>query len=359
MDSLLVTPKPQSKKVAYIISAIVLVAAVTGVLAAYRHQSVATNLVASPSLESTLLSDLFSQWKLTYQKSYSTEEEEAHRFQTFQDNYAFIVNWNADTTQTSKVGLNKFADLNTAEFGALQHCLSPMKERIPTPGIIEVSIVDLPDFINWQTAGAVTSVKNQGQCGSCWAFSAAGGLEGLFVITGWQLMSFSEQQMIDCSDSFGNDGCNGGLPDQAYAYSVQYGNQLASAYPYTGTQGSCEYSDLVIFRVSTTHVDVTPNNWTALAQAVTLNPVSVLIEADQPVFQLYTSGIISSASCGTTVDHAVLVTGYATGADSGTWYVKNSWGADWGQSGYVQIAMAMAGTGQGICGIYTMPSYPQ
>jgi C1A family cysteine protease len=357
MDSLLITPKPQSRKGTYIIAAIALLGAIAGVVAAYQYHGVATNLVALPGLESTLLSDLFAQWKLTYQKSYTTEEEEAHRFQTFQDNYNFIVKFNADKTHTSTVGLNKYADLNTAEFGALQNCMSPKKVHIATPGIKEVSVEGLPQTVNWVAAGATTPVKNQGQCGSCWSFSTTGGLEGLCVISGYELMSFSEQQLVDCSDSFGNNGCSGGLPDYAYEYSAQYGNEQESTYPYTAVQGSCQYNQGSAYQITTTHVDVAPDSWSALAQAATVNPVSVGIEADQSVFQLYTSGIINSASCGTSVDHAVLVTGYDLGA--GAWTVKNSWGADWGVAGYVQIAINSGTGGPGICGIYSMPSYPQ
>jgi len=360
MDSLLVTPKPQSRKGAYIIAAIALLGAIAGVVAAYQYQSASTNLLASTDLHSTLLSDLFSQWKLTYQKSYSTVEEEAHRFQTFQDNYNFIVNWNADETKTSTVGLNEYADLNTAEFSAVKNCMSPKKEHIATPGIKEIPAVELPSSINWQQAGATTPVKNQGQCGSCWSFSTTGGLEGLCVIKGYELMSFSEQQLVDCSGSFGNQGCNGGLPDYAYEYSAQYGNELESNYPYVAAQQSCAYSnDAPAYQITTTHVDVAQYNWQALAQAATVNPVSIGIEADQPVFQLYTGGIITSASCGTSVDHAVLVVGYDLTASTPYWYVKNSWGASWGDAGYVMIAINGASTSAGICGIYSMPSYPQ
>jgi cathepsin L len=357
MDYLIVTPKPQSRKTAYIMAAIALLGAIVGVVAVYQYQSMATNLVASPCLESTLLSDLFSQWKLTYQKSYATKQEEAHRFQTFQDNYAFIVKFNADKTQTSTVGLNKFADLNTAEFGALMNCMSSKKEHIATSAIKETPIKYLPVYIDWIQTGAVTAVKNQGQCGSCWAFSATGGLEGLTVISGHQNLVFSEQQLIDCSGSYGNEGCSGGYPDYAYEYSSKYGNEQEIDYPYTAVQGTCQFNEAWTHLITTTHVDVAPDNWFALGTAVTVNPVSIGIEADQPVFQLYTSGVINSAACGTTVDHAVLVVGF--NIDLNYWLIKNSWGADWGFAGFVYIAINSNIAGPGICGVYNMPSYPQ
>jgi cathepsin L len=361
MDYLVVTPIPQSKKrtsaYAYIIAAIAVLGAIAGVVAAYQYQSVTTTLVASNELESTLLSDLFSQWKLTYQKSYATEEEEAHRFQTFQDNYAFIVKFNADKTQTSTVGLNKFADLNTVEFGALMNCLEPKKEHIPTPGIKETPLGFLPVSFFWNTQGAVTGVKNQGQCGSCWAFSATGGLEGLAHIQGHPPMDFSEQQLIDCSGSYGNNGCNGGYFDAAYEYSAVYRNEEEATYPYTAVQGSCQYNPGSAYQITWRHVDIAPDDWVALGWGVMVNPVSVTVEADQPVFQLYTSGIINTAACGQAVDHAVLVIGFDI--DQNFWFIKNSWGIDWGMNGFAYIAIVGPTYGSGVCGIYTNPSYPQ
>jgi len=356
MESLLTTPKPQSKKGVYIVAAIALLGAIAGVAAAYQYNTDSTTLISSANL----LSDLFSQWKLAHDKSYASVEEEAHKFQVFQDNYLFIVNWNADKTHRSTVGLNQFADLNTVEFGALMNCLSPKKSHnanVSAPTVDVRTLQNLPNTMNWQQAGAVTGVKNQGDCGSCWSFSTTGGLEGLNFINSGNLLSFSEQQLVDCSSSYGNNGCNGGLPDYAYEYSAANGNELESVYPYQGVQGQCQYNQGSAYGVTSQHVDVAQDNPTALAQAVTVNPVSIGIEADQPVFQLYTGGVIDGASCGTSVDHAVLVVGYDL--TNQYWYVKNSWGATWGVSGYVSIAMDQSSSPAGVCGIYSMPSYPQ
>jgi C1A family cysteine protease len=169
---------------------------------------------------------------MAYGKVYGSEAETAMRFATFSANYLFIVNWNADPTATSQVGLNQFADLSTAEFSAQIGCLIT-----PTTAsnAVNTSVnVEIPATVNWATAGAVTPIKNQGQCGSCWAFSTTGSLEGVnFIFNGGKLLSFSEQQLVDCSDSYGNQGCNGGLMDNAFKYVMANGIELESVYPYT------------------------------------------------------------------------------------------------------------------------------
>jgi len=362
MEPLLTQPRPVSRKGAYIVAAIALLGAISGVVAAYQYNgNMNTTLYTSKDLNTQAMSDLFEQWKLAHGKTY-TGEEHVHRFESFQNNYLFIVNWNADPTQTSTVGLNEYADLNTVEFKALKSCLGGIKQSNTSTAPVhsDEDISAIPTSWNWNSQGAVTPIKNQGQCGSCWAFSSTGSLEGLNFLQGPQkgtLLSFSEQQLVDCSASYGNQGCNGGLMDNAFTYTAAKGIEQESVYPYTAVTGTCKYNAADITKVNTGHTDVAPSNQNALLTAAANQPISVAIEADQSVFQLYTGGVITSKACGTSLDHGVLVVGWGTSGTQAYWIVKNSWGASWGLSGFVWIARSTA-TGPGICGIASLPSFP-
>lgn len=214
----------------------------------------------------------------------------------------------------------------------------------------------LPDSIDWSQQGAVTPIKNQGQCGSCWAFSTVGSLEGRNQIATQNLVSLSEQQFVDCDKV--DQGCNGGLMDNAFKYVMNSGGACTeNSYGYTGRDGSCQASSCTVGVQSsaiTGYKDVDGTE-EALAEAVAQGPVSVAVDAESK-FQLYSGGIVTS-NCGTSLDHGVLTVGY--GEESGTkyWKVKNSWGASWGEDGYIRLLKGKGGAGE--CGILTgPPSYP-
>ena len=215
----------------------------------------------------------------------------------------------------------------------------------------------LPTSVDWRDHGAVTPVKNQGQCGSCWTFSATGAMEGAWALKTGKLVSLSEQQLVDCVTQ--DQGCNGGQMDDAFEYVMETPICSDSEEPYEARDDTCQKcSSTILFSGCR---DIPPNNQLALKEAVALyGPVSVSIEADQSYFQLYTGGIITDKRCGTNLDHGVLVVGY--GEDPTThqmyWLVKNSWGADWGDGGYVRIARTESENDPGVCGIAMQASYP-
>jgi len=230
-------------------------------------------------------------------------------------------------------------------------------------------VESLPDSVDWVSNGAVTPVKNQGQCGSCWSFSTTGSLEGAFYLKTGTLDSFSEQQLVDCDNrkNGGKDmGCNGGLMDNAFSW-IEKNKGLCTedSYPYesgtTTTAGSCQTScDVVSGSDITSFTDVTPKSDEAMMTALSQQPVSIAIEADQKDFQLYKSGVFTG-SCGTNLDHGVLAVGYGTSEDGTDFYkVKNSWGTTWGDVGYILLGRGDDfNKGSGQCGMLLQASYPE
>jgi C1A family cysteine protease len=218
----------------------------------------------------------------------------------------------------------------------------------------------LPPSVDWSAIGAVTPVKDQGQCGSCWAFSTTGALEGAWFVKHAALFNLSEQQLVDCSTEEGNQGCNGGLMDDAFQYVIDnHGLTTDAQYPYTATgPNTCVATGLPLVANATSFVDVPVNSQEALMTAVLQQPIAVAIEADQNAFQFYASGVLTKP-CGTQLDHGVLLVGYGTQDSLDYYKVKNSWGADWGMEGYVLLGRGSQYNGnQGQCGIQMDPSYP-
>jgi C1A family cysteine protease len=306
------------------------------------------------------LEKAFEQFQKDFHKKYE-ESEKQHRFNAFVENFNFVQRRNAEVAGAFQVAINQFADMTPDEFslthGGLLQTSRPF-EGLKYLGTHQYSGTALPASVDWTAKSAVTPVKNQQQCGSCWAFSSTGALEGAFAIATGKLVSFSEQQLVDCSKAFGNQGCSGGLMDNAFTYEEGTAICTEDSYPYTAQVGVCKASNCTAGAPKgavTGFKDVNINDTQALMEAVAQQPVSVAIEADQMSFQLYHGGVLTT-DCGSKLDHGVLVVGYGTDNGVDYWKIKNSWGPQWGESGYIRIKRGLLGPGE--CGIKSDPSYP-
>jgi KDEL-tailed cysteine endopeptidase len=298
----------------------------------------------------------FGRFLEKFDKAYESVEESMHRFSVFRKNLDLIKEHNA-AGKSWKLAVNEFADLTWDEFRKAHLGLKKVSvdASIPRFELNLDGLVTIPDSVDWTEKNAVTPIKNQGQCGSCWAFSTTGSVEGAIAIKTGKLVSVSEQQLVDCSTSEGNQGCNGGLMDDAFKYIISNkGLCTESDYPYTAADGSCRTCTPSVQIKS--FVDVAQSNLDALKAAVAQQPVAVAIEADQMGFQFYSSGVFSG-TCGTNLDHGVLVVGYGSLNGQDFWKVKNSWGASWGANGYILLSRTN-GSGPGQCGVAMQPSYP-
>jgi cathepsin L len=282
-------------------------------------------------------------------------EEFNFRMENFAAVDAFIQEHNASNASYT-AGHNQFSDWSHAEYKSILGYVRGEAD-VRSPVLLDESAN--ADTVNWVTAGAVNAVKDQGQCGSCWAFSSTCALEGAHFVASGELLSFAEQQLVDCAGlKYGNMGCNGGLQTNAYKYYAA-GNDaiLESDYAYTAKDGHCQYdskphTDVLESSLS----DVTVNNVAQMKAAVTKSVLAVAIEADKMCFQTYKSGIFDNSKCGTTLDHAVAVVGYGTDAGQEYWIMRNSWNTTWGDKGYMK--MAITGDDAGICGVQSDPQLP-
>jgi len=301
----------------------------------------------------------FAGFVAKYNKIYG-KDDLVHRYNVFKTNLDFITATNQKNLSYT-VGMNKFGDMTFEEFHAKFTGYNRIKRDfirskngpVNTP---RDHVLKNPSSVDWRSKGAVTPVKDQGQCGSCWAFSATGSMEGAWVIAGKTQTSISEQQLVDCSGAQGNQGCNGGLMDYAFEYVIaNKGITTEKNYPYKAVDQRCK-SPLPASAVTISgYTDVPTNSDSALEDAVAQAPISVAIEADQPAFQFYTSGVFDAA-CGDMLDHGVLAVGYNTLNNKKYWIVKNSWGQDWGNQGYIWMVRK---DGEGQCGINMAASYPK
>jgi len=338
----------------------------SSVVAAVAAMPIAENLHDRAFYE-----EKFFNWLSEHKVQARDGQHFAQMIQNFANNDDVIANHNAQKLGF-ELGHNQFSHLSLDEWRA--YVGTGLSRPMVTDEPLEIhaapaDVSTLAASIDWTTLGAVTPVKDQGQCGSCWSFSATGAMEGAYKNKHGSLPSFSEQQFVDCDNrqNGGTDmGCNGGLMDSAFKWATKNGGICTeSGYPYvsgtTKTAGTCKTTcSKVSSSAPSGFVDVTVNSDSALMSALNINPVSVAIEADTKEFQLYKSGVFT-ATCGYNLDHGVLAVGYGTDAASGKdfYKVKNSWGTGWGEAGYIRFVRGISQK-QGQCGILSgPPSYPK
>ncbi|KAF8796178.1 procathepsin L-like [Argiope bruennichi] len=307
------------------------------------------------------LNEYWEHFKKVFNKSYNRYEESARRL-IWESNIAEITRHNLDAdlgVHSYKRGINMFSDMSKEELSSKANCLKRSGNFLSSGSVwLPPLNADVPDKVDWREKGLVTGVKDQGHCGSCWAFSATGSLEGQHKRKTGNLVSLSEQNLIDCSRAEGNDGCNGGWMDQAFQYvKKNHGIDTEKAYPYVDGEDSCHFKKSGIGATCTGYVDIPSGDEKALMIALaTVGPISVAINASGN-FMDYDSGIYSPRDCNggeEDLSHGVLAVGYGSENGKDYWIVKNSWGDSWGEKGYIR----MIRNNNNKCGIATKASYP-
>jgi len=313
----------------------------------------------------------WTDYKHFHSKVYASPAEEMYRRAVWEANHRYIQEHNAEAAQgmhTYELGHNKYSDLNSDEyrhvmlglrFNGIQRNVERRMKNVPLANFGEHVPKGQPTSVDWRKEGYVTAIKDQGQCGSCWSFSATGSMEGQHFNKTKTLVSLSEQNLCDCSGPEGNQGCEGGLMDQAFDYVIKNGGiDTEASYPYTAQDSStCNFNKANVGATISSYVDIPSGNESALITAIaTVGPISVAMDASLPSFQLYHKGVYSPTGCSSSqLDHGVLAVGYdMTNTEQKYYIVKNSWGKTWGMEGYFW----MARNKNNMCGIATAASYP-
>ncbi|QCD87533.1 cathepsin L [Vigna unguiculata] len=297
--------------------------------------------VTCRTLQDVSMYERHEEWMSRYGIVYKDPQEREKRFRIFKQNVKYIEASNNAANKPYQLGTNQFADLTNEEFVARRnrfkgHMCSSI---IRSTTFKYENVTAVPTTVDWRQKGAVTPVKNQGQCGCCWAFSAVAATEGIHALTTGKLISLSEQELVDCDTKGVDQGCEGGLMDDAFKFIIKnHGLNTEANYPYKGVDGKCNAKAEAIDAATITgYEDVPVNNEDALEKAVANQPVSVAIDASGSDFQLYKSGVFTG-SCGTELDHGVTAVGYGVSDDGRKyWLVKNSWGTEWGEEGYIRM----------------------
>ncbi|XP_030957117.1 vignain-like [Quercus lobata] len=304
--------------------------------------------------------ELYEKWRSHHTASQDLNEKHK-RFNVFKENVKHVHKVNK-MNKPYKLKLNKFADMTNHEFSS-SYASSKVSHHRMFQGIRQVTgfmhekIDNLPTSVDWRKQGAVTGVKDQGKCGSCWAFSTVVAVEGINQIKTKELVPLSEQELVDCDSK--NNGCDGGLMENAFEFIKQTGGVTTEKnYPYQARHKSCDSSKMNDPMVQIDGYENVPqNDENALMKAVANQPVSVAIDAGGKDFQFYSEGVFTG-DCGTELNHGVAIVGYGTTLDGKKyWIVKNSWGPEWGEKGYIRMQRGVNAE-EGLCGIAMEASYP-
>lgn len=324
-------------------------------------------VLSGPSLEQLLEQD-WNDFTTRFNKVYPSEQEARYRREIFIENRAKIMRFNTEYAEGRRSfvhKINEFADMLLHEFsenfnGFNRSNKAPSVPLKPATTFLPSANVVFPDSVDWRIVGAVGPVKSQGNCAACWAFAAAGALEGHHFRKTGSLVEVSPQNLIDCTQPYGNNGCSGGLMDPAFEY-IRDNNGVDSdpSYPFEQKNGQCRFKRENVVATCTGFVDIGQNDEKGLEIALaTLGPVTAAIDAGQETFQFYSEGIYDDPKCGNKpeqMNHAVLIVGYGQEADGRKyWLVKNSYGPNWGIGGYIKIAKE----NNNQCGIAIQASYP-
>jgi hypothetical protein len=294
---------------------------------------------------------LYKHWRAEHRAQALHEDIDYLRYYIWVENFNFINAHNQEG-HTYFVGMNHFGDLSHEEFKAMY--LEPIRKHKVAEEAVEVPI-SAPNAANididWSKKGVVGQVLNQGACGGCWAFATVENLQSVTALNTGSLPAYSMQQLIDCSSSFGNLGCNGGVVQWAFDYVIQNGIELYATYPFTGKQGTCKYnaSKIVSPTPLKSYVDIVSGNCDQVATGIQQEPVAIAFDASGVAFQFYKGGVYSN--CGTALSHAVLLTGYKNNNNQGYWIAENSWGTGWGEKGFFQLALG------NTCGLCNQATY--
>ncbi|KAL3502714.1 hypothetical protein ACH5RR_037163 [Cinchona calisaya] len=298
----------------------------------------------------------YEEWLKHYGRRYNDKEEWEMRFGIYQSNVQYVEYVNSQNL-SYKLKDNQFADTTNEEFKSIY--LGYKTGNHPHDGQnFTFEKVNLPATVDWRKQGAVTPVKDQGSCGSCWAFSAVAAVEGINKIKTGRLVSLSEQELVDCDYNSNNEGCNGGFMEKAFEFIKTNGGITTELdYPYAGKNDKCNRAKEKDHAVTITSYGTVPkSDDLALQAAVAKQPVSVAIDASGFDFQLYSQGVFSGF-CSKNLNHGVAIVGYGEESGEKYWLVKNSWGTKWGEAGYIKMKRGTKNK-EGLCGINLEASYP-